>query len=117
MEMLVLCIGHVASPVLQLHTQRVGHTPGQLLHYLIAHPVLFSQVTEALHRGRKGDLMPIREAMSLTEELGWARIHGHFSKSTALNGQVHKHTVSGHGDGALTCKRRKTTTFVNVNVH
>jgi hypothetical protein len=53
METLILGVGLVAFPVFQLHTQRVGRPAGQLVHHLIAQPVLSSRVTEALQGGRQ----------------------------------------------------------------
>lgn len=48
LETLILGIGLIAFPVLQLHTQRVGSPAGEMVHQLVAQPVLPSQVTEAL---------------------------------------------------------------------
>lgn len=50
LEMLILGVGLIAFPVLQLHTQRVGRPAGQLMDHLVAQPVLSSWVTKALWR-------------------------------------------------------------------
>lgn len=78
LEMFILGIGLVAFPVLQLHTQTVGCPAGELVHHLIAQPVLPGRVTEALRRVEGGvGFMPRREAMPLAEKLGWAKLRGH----------------------------------------
>lgn len=83
LEMLILGIGRVAFPVLQLQTQRVGCSAGELVHQLIAQPVLPSRVTEALGgEGGEGGLY--------AKELGWARVWGHLSKTTLPDDEVYK---------------------------
>lgn len=52
LEMLILGVGLVAFPVLQLHTQRVGCPASELVHHLIAQPVLSGWVAKAL-KGRR----------------------------------------------------------------
>lgn len=54
LEVVILGVGLVAFPVLQLHAQRVGCPAGELVHHFISQPVLPSRVTEALW-GRKDE--------------------------------------------------------------
>lgn len=50
LETLILGIGLIAFPVLQLHTQRVGCPAGEMVHQLVAQPMLPSWITKALGR-------------------------------------------------------------------
>lgn len=70
LETLILGIGLVAFPVLQLHTQRVGCPAGEMVHQLVAQPMLPSWITKALGREEgQGGRMPRRKAMPQAERL------------------------------------------------
>lgn len=53
LEVLILDGGLVAFPVVQLHTQQVGHSAGEAVHSLIAQPVLSSHITKTLWGGEE----------------------------------------------------------------
>lgn len=53
LEMLILDGGLEAFPVTELHTQQIGLPAGEVVHSLVAQPVLSSHVTKALWGGEE----------------------------------------------------------------
>lgn len=94
LEMLILGIGFIAFPILELHTQRIGCPAGELMHHLVAQPVLPGWVAEALGKGRRrvGCMPRMRVTPLVTPivRMGWARIWGHLPETTLLNDRVDK---------------------------